>query len=61
RRKHELTIAQTIDDAAGSSVVFVSRINWVVSRMVCVAEGEGPACHGPAGLTNMGLAPTLRT
>ncbi|MGP1918146.1 MAG: hypothetical protein ACTS4U_00325 [Candidatus Hodgkinia cicadicola] len=21
------------------------RISWVVSRMVCVAEGEGATCH----------------
>ncbi|MGP1926478.1 MAG: hypothetical protein ACTS68_02205 [Candidatus Hodgkinia cicadicola] len=46
RRRHELTITQTIDAAAGSSVAFVRRINWVVSRMVCVVEGEAPTCHG---------------
>ncbi|MGP1922064.1 MAG: hypothetical protein ACTS4Z_02355, partial [Candidatus Hodgkinia cicadicola] len=46
RRRHELTITQTIDAAAGSSVAFVRRINWVVSRMVCVAEGEAQTCHG---------------
>ncbi|MGP1918653.1 MAG: hypothetical protein ACTS4V_01285, partial [Candidatus Hodgkinia cicadicola] len=38
RTKHELVITQTIDAAAGSSVAFVRRSNWVVSRMVCVAE-----------------------